>query len=124
MTYRDGGNLSATMVCAILAVVGMLAAGQVLFKYAARTLDFSRPVTFLSFPLGAALILYCGATVLWLLVLTKVSLTIAFPFYGLVFLLVPLLSWIVLKEPVNLPTLIGSVVIALGVVIVATGSRV
>lgn len=123
MTYRDGGNLSATMVCAILAVVGMLAAGQVLFKYASRTIDFSRPLTLLSLPLLSALLLYMAATACWLLVLSRVPLTLAFPFYGLGFVVVPLLSWIFLKEALTLPVIIGSLVIAVGVVIVAMGGR-
>lgn len=123
MIHRATGNLDVRTVAFILGVVGMLSVGQVLFKYAARTLDFSRPATFLSLPLGVALVLYGGATILWLLVLSKISLTIAFPFYGLVFLFVPFLSWAILKEPLNLPTLIGSAVIAVGVVIVATGSQ-
>lgn len=124
MIHRAAGNLDVRTVAFILGVVGMLSVGQVLFKYAARTIDFSRPATVLSLPLGVALVLYGGATILWLLVLSRISLTVAFPFYGLVFLLVPFLSWAVLKEPLNLPTLIGSAVIAAGVVIVATGSRV
>lgn len=123
MMYRGGGNLSATMVWSILAVVGMLAAGQVLFKYASRALDLSRPITFLSLPLLSALLLYAFATVCWLLVLSRVPLTLAFPFYGLGFVVVPLLSWIFLKEALTLPVIIGSLVIAIGVVIVAMGGR-
>lgn len=123
MIHRAAGSLDVRMVVFILGVMGMLSAGQVLFKFAARTIDFSRPATFLSLPLGVALVLYGGATILWLLVLSKIPLTVAFPFYGLVFLLVPLLSWTILKEPLNLPIFIGSAVIAVGVVIVAVGSR-
>lgn len=123
MVYRGDENLSGTMVCAILVVVGMLAAGQVLFKYASRMLDFSRPATFLSVPLLSALLLYALATICWLLVLSRVPLTLAFPFYGLGFVVVPLLSWIFLKEALTLPVIIGSSIIAVGVVIVAMGAR-
>lgn len=123
MMNRSADGLGITMISAILVVTALLSAGQVLFKYAARDLNFTRPATFVSLPLIVALVLYAVATVSWLLVLTKVPLNIAFPFYGLVFLLVPLLSWAILKEPLSAPTIVGSVIIAVGVVVVALGSR-
>lgn len=123
MILRTGGNLNVGMVVVILAVVGMLSAGQVLFKHAARVLDITRPATFLSLSLIVALALYGVATVCWLFVLSRVSLSAAFPFYGLVFVLVPLLSWMILKEPLNISTLIGSAVIVVGVIVVGIGSR-
>lgn len=122
MTHR-AGTLSVGMILMILAVVGMLATGQVLFKYSSGSLDFARPSTFLSLPLLAALLVYGAATFCWLLVLSRVPLNVAFPFYGLVFLIVPLLSWGILKEPLNLSTVAGSLVIAAGVVITAIGGR-
>jgi len=123
MIHRATGNLGVGMIFMILAVVGMLAAGQVLFKYSASSLDFTRPATFLSLPLIAALVMYGVATFCWLLVLSRVPLNVAFPFYGLVFLLVPLLSWGILKESLSVSTLMGNLVIAVGVVITAIGSR-
>jgi len=116
-------GLSVVTMFAIVAVVLLLSAGQVLFKYAANGLDFSKPVSFLSVPLAVALAVYGIATLCWLLVLTKVPLSVAFPFYGLVFLLVPVFSWLILKESLRAPTIIGGVIIAVGVVIVALGSR-
>ena len=123
MIHRVEGNLNIRMVVMIIAVVGMLAAGQVLFKYAARGLDLARPTTLLSLPLFVALVIYGVATLCWLLVLSRVPLAVAFPFYGLVFLLVPFLSWAILKEPLSASNIIGSLVIAIGVVITAIGSR-
>jgi len=123
MIHRATGNLGAGMILLILAVVGMLSAGQVLFKYSAGSLDFARPATFLSLPLLSALVMYGVATFSWLLVLSRVPLNVAFPFYGLVFLLVPLLSWGILKEPLSMSTMVGSLVIAAGVVITAIGGR-
>jgi len=123
MIHRATGSLGIGMVVMILVVVAMLSAGQVLFKFAARTLDFARPASFLSLPLLVALVMYGAATCCWLLVLSRMPLSVAFPFYGLVFLLVPLLSWAILKEPLSMFTVVGSMVIAAGVVIVAIGSR-
>jgi drug/metabolite transporter (DMT)-like permease len=120
---RHWNDLNVAMITMIAVVVLLLSAGQVLFKYAAQSLDFSRPISFLSVPLMIALVLYGGATLCWLLVLTKVPLNVAFPFYGLVFLLVPVLSWLILKEQPNGATFLGSIIIAVGVVVVAMGSR-
>lgn len=121
---RTGNNISISMLVAILIVVVLLAVGQVLFKYASRSLDFTRPATFLSLTLLLALAIYGIATACWLLVLSKVPLNMAFPFYGLVFLLVPIFSWVAFKERLDAATLIGSIVIALGVAITALGHRV
>lgn len=123
MVNRSAEGLGILMVSAILAITVLLSAGQVLFKYAARDLNLMRPATFVSLPLIVALVVYAVATVSWLFVLTKVPLNVAFPFYGIVFLLVPLLSWGILKESLSTPTIIGSVIIAVGVVVVALGSR-
>jgi drug/metabolite transporter (DMT)-like permease len=107
----------------ILLTVGMISAGQLLFKYAARDLDFARPSSFFSTSLITALIIYGLATCLWLWVLSRVPLNIAFPFYGLTFLLVPLLGWLFLGERIGSSTITGSFLILIGVTIVAMGSR-
>lgn len=120
---RHWNGLSVAMIAMIAMVVILLSAGQVLFKYAAQSIDFSRPASFLSIPLMIALALYGSATLCWLMVLTKVPLNIAFPFYGLVFLLIPVLSWLILKEQPSGATILGSIIIAIGVVVVAIGSR-
>lgn len=116
-------GLSPFVVLTIISVIVLLSIGQVLFKYAAQYLDFSRPTSFISAPLAAALALYGVATLCWLLVLTKVPLNIAFSFYGLVFLFVPALSWLILKEQPGSATIVGSIIIAIGVIVVAVGSR-
>ncbi len=124
MINRTHGTLSVGMVFLILVTVGMLSAGQVLFKYASHGLDLSRPNTFLSLPLIVAMLIYGVATIFWLIVLSRIPLSVAFPFYGLTFLLVPLLSWMVLGEKLGLATLVGSAIIAFGVVVVAVGDRI
>ena len=66
-----------------------------------------------------ALTLYALATVLWVLVLRAVPLSIAFPLYALVFLLVPLAAQVFLGEPLTLNTLIGGAIIVVGVFVAA-----
>ena len=106
----------------LLATIAVLAGGQVLFKLSANGLQLGDPRTFLSFPLVAALGIYGVATLMWLVVLTRLPLSVAFPFYGLTFLLVPLLAWLFLGEPLRIQTLVGGVVIIIGVAICAKGA--
>jgi drug/metabolite transporter (DMT)-like permease len=106
----------------VLGTVLALSIGQVLFKLAAEDLQFNEPRTFLSLRLASALVVYMLATIMWLGVLSKLPLSIAFPFYGLTFLLIPVLSAIWLDEPLRIDALIGGALIMLGVAVSARSS--
>lgn len=107
----------------ILSTIIMLAAGQVLFKQAAAGLSLAKPSTLVSWPLIAALALYGIATLTWLMVLARVRLSVAYPFYGLTFLLVPVLAWLLLKEPLRPQVVLGGVIIMIGVAISSMGAK-
>ena len=111
---------SASLLAATLL---LLAAGQVMFKYAANGIAFSQPRTLLSLPLALALLVYALATIAWLAVLTRLPLSVAFPFYGLTFVLVPLFARLVLDEAVAWPTYVGGLVILLGIAITVFGLK-
>lgn len=115
--------LSPSVLGLILATVVMLAAGQILFKQAAGGLSLAKPLSLVSWPLIAALALYGVATLTWLLVLARVRLSVAYPFYGLTFLLVPLLAWLLLKEPLRPQVVIGGLIIMIGVAISSMGTK-
>ena len=119
--FRPGAGLSPTVLLLIVSTILTLAAGQVLFKNAAAGISLSRPSSFMSWALTAALLLYAIATLMWLLVLARVRLSVAFPFYGLTFLIVPVLAWLLLKEPLRIQTLLGGMVILVGVIISTSG---
>jgi drug/metabolite transporter (DMT)-like permease len=107
--------LLVTLLC-----VALIAAGQLLFKVAAAQwrLDGWSLATargFLSPAMLLALALYALATVLWVLVLRTVPLSVAFPLYALVFLMVPVAAQVFLGEPLTLNTLIGGAIIVIGV---------
>lgn len=114
---NESAGLNATTLAMILGTIAMLAAGQVLFKYAAGSLDLGNLRSLLSWPLIAALSVYALATLAWLAVLARVPLSTAFPFYGLGFLLVPLLSVLILGEKFRYSTLVGGAIIMVGIVI-------
>jgi multidrug transporter EmrE-like cation transporter len=107
----------------LLATVVLLSLGQVLFKVAATSLQLSDPRTFLSWPLLSALVLYAVATATWLAVLARLPLSVAFPFYGLTFVLVPLLAHRVLREPVGIASYVGGALILAGIAVSAHGLR-
>jgi drug/metabolite transporter (DMT)-like permease len=113
-------TLSTTLL--VLGTIAILASGQVLFKMASTGLQLSQPRTFFTWQLIVALAAYAVATLLWLLVLTRLPLSVAFPFYGLTFLLVPALAWLFLGEPVRLQTFVGGAIILVGVVVCARAS--
>ena len=121
MTSTDW-RFDLTTMTLLLATIAVLAGGQVLFKLSANGLQLGDPRTFLSVPLVAALGIYGVATLMWLVVLTRLPLSVAFPFYGLTFLLVPILAWLFLGEPLRIQTLVGGVVIIIGVAICAKGA--
>ena len=120
---KSTASLDAGTLTMILGTIALLGFGQVLFKSAATGLELSNPRSLLSFQLVAALAVYGFATLAWLVVLSRVPLVIAFPFYGLGFLLVPLMAWALLNEPLRWQTLVGGAIILVGIVVSSLGAR-
>lgn len=67
--------------------------------------------------LGA--ILYITGAALWLIVLSKVDVTYAYPFVGLGFILTLILGAFLLQEPVNLSRILGTLLIVGGILLVS-----
>jgi drug/metabolite transporter (DMT)-like permease len=110
-------RLLLTLLCVVL-----IAAGQMLFKVAAAQWridgwSWNTARGFLSPAMVLALIVYGMTTVLWVFILRTVPLSVAFPVYALVFVLVPVAAHFLLHEPWSSNTLIGGAVIMLGVII-------
>ena len=99
--------------------VAGIAAGQVLFKYAANSLP-ARPAlgAVIANPyLIGALALYALCTASWIWVLQGLALNRAYPFLSLSFVLVPALSWYFFGETMTRPNLFGIALIVAGVVL-------
>lgn len=109
-------TLAATLVC----VLG-ISLGQLLFKKAALSLPPEPALADWAFNgwLVLALALYATTTVGWVWVLRHAPLSLAYPFMGLAFLLVPLLGRWWLGESVSLQTLAGGALILAGVTLAA-----
>ena len=106
--------LLLTLLC-----VALLAVGQMLFKSAANQWrvdgwSWSSASTLFSPSFVAAMVLYAGVTLLWLMVLRVVPLSIAFPIFALSFLFVPVLAHFVWGEPLTAGRITGCAIILAG----------
>lgn len=116
--------MSALMYFVILSCVFGLAVGNLLLKKTASTiLDIPKDIFLLVFNpwFYYAVIVYGGATLLWVMILRKAPLGLAYPMFALGFIIVPVLDYFFFKEPLRMTTLIGGVIIILGVMIATRG---
>lgn len=113
-------NFSLTLYT-LLCVIG-ISIGQLFFKKAATALppEFSMPLLIQNGWLIAALILYGITTLGWVWILRQAPLHLAYPFMGLAFLIVPVLAWYFLSEPLHWRTLAGGALIMAGVALAST----
>ncbi|HDP70195.1 MAG TPA: multidrug resistance protein [Actinobacteria bacterium] len=65
------------------------------------------------------LMLYGLSALSWLIVLSRVELSFAYPFAALGYAAVVFVSWLYLKEPVSLLRWLGVLVICLGVILIS-----
>jgi len=66
-----------------------------------------------------ALVVYGLATVLWLYILQRIPLSIAYPFSALAMLVVPIFSFLIFKEKLSYSYFMGSILIVSGIVIIS-----
>ena len=107
--------MSFSQIMLILLTVVLLSVGQLLFKMAAMDMKNIDIYSLLQPKLMLALCTYGIATVLWIAVLRHTPLGLAYPFVGLAFLIVPVLSWFWMSEPISLNTIVGGAVILIGI---------
>jgi drug/metabolite transporter (DMT)-like permease len=98
----------------------MLACGQVMFKRVGLSLQghsgLEAILLVIREPLlYAALALYGFATLLWIWILSRVTLSQAYPWVSIGMVIVPLLGWLVFGERVTAPFWLGVVFIVVGV---------
>lgn len=63
--------------------------------------------------------MYSISAIVWLMVLAKLDISLAYPFVGLVFILTMLLGFFVLREPVGIIRIIGTLLVVAGVMLVS-----
>lgn len=113
-------NVAMTSLAQIVLKAGMSAPEVV--KSLSGTVRPSHLVGVLFHPwVMGGLILYFGAALVWLIVLSKVEVSLAYPFVGLGFIVTMVLGWSLLGETLSLHRLLGTLLIAGGVVVLARG---
>jgi drug/metabolite transporter (DMT)-like permease len=118
-------TLTWSQILGLVSFAASMATGQILFKYGATQAGVVQGLQgwidlLLKPVIVLALTLYAFSTILWLWLLQKIPLTIAYPFAALAFLLVPIGAWIFFREPLNLRYLLGVCLILAGVIVTTT----
>jgi drug/metabolite transporter (DMT)-like permease len=104
---------------ALGSVVG-ISVGQLLLKMAAVNLANANATGFWFMGLRINAFLFCGifvlgaSTLLWIWVLRAMPLSVAYPIMALAFVIVPVLSFYLLGEPLTWRLMAGSALIGLG----------
>ena len=107
--------MSFNQIMLILLTVVLLSVGQVLLKFAAMDMKNIDIYSIFQPKLILALSLYVIGTVFWIAVLRDTPLKIAYPFVGLAFVIVPILSWLFLDEQIGFNSIVGGLVILIGI---------
>ncbi|MDO9095752.1 MAG: EamA family transporter [Rubrivivax sp.] len=97
-----------------------MSAGQVLLRAAAIRSTSNAEVGWQSWLNGVtllAIVVYGCAMLLWLWLLSRVPLSQAFAFFGLSFILVPLLAHRFLGDPVSPGTWLGATLVMVGIAV-------
>lgn len=118
------------MLMLVLANVAMTSLAQIVLKAGMSAPDVVRALAggfrlpalvtvFLHPWVVIGLTLYAGAALVWLLVLAKVDVSLAYPFVGLGFVVTMVLAWAFMGESVSATRIAGTLLITAGVVVLA-----
>ena len=128
--------MSKTFINVALLVlsIGLAVAGQLSMKAGMNKVgeinseDLKHPFELIGRVIKSAwavigVLLYAISAVFWLVVLSRVNLSVAYPIVAVGYVVVVFYSWLVFKEPVKWFTWIGLAFIVMGVVITAQGLK-
>lgn len=106
----------------------LMAAGQIFFKMAAENAPQMNSLNAVfSLALNpwfiGALALYAFSTLLWVSVLQQVNLSVAYPFVALGFVVIPLASYVLFKEPLNWQYGLGVVLLLVSLKLITSITR-
>ena len=125
-------NIAASTLILILVSVCMSAAAQVMLKTGMSQGEIGASLAQQRWASSIALVatnpwvvgglaMYFLSAAVWLLVLARVQLSFAYPFVGLGFILTMFLGWWLMGDSIGAQRLIGTLLIAVGVVLIARG---
>jgi len=106
-------------------VAAAMVVGQLLFKLSSAHIQLDSGLfrllsSLLNWQFVLALAVYSLGTVLWVIVIKSVPLNRAYPFMALSFVLLPIASLLILKEPLSLRYIIGTVLLFSGLLVIAS----
>lgn len=130
---------TAINVVLLVISIGLAVAGQLAMKAGMSSVvdkggdlemsDFAHPVS-LAVRVGrdgplavVGIVLYAISAVFWLIVLSRVNLSVAYPMVAVGYVFVVFWSWLVFKEEVRWFSWIGLALIAIGVIITSQGLK-
>jgi len=124
-------NLASSIILILLSI-SIAVGGQLLLKAGINRIgvvDFSNAVALKQLFFGVikspmvmtGLFMYIISAAIWLIVLSAVDLSFAYPFLGFTYVIILVLSKFVLKEDVNPIRWIGTLIITVGVVLISRG---
>jgi drug/metabolite transporter (DMT)-like permease len=119
-------RLSLAQIAILCAYAFGMAGGQILFKLAAIQVLSERPFTEQVFALLqngyflSALTGYFALAVIWVWILSFTPLSRAYPFVALAFAFTPILSGMLLSEPLTIRLMVGIAVTLCGLLLVAS----
>lgn len=118
--------LTSAQIIQLCSFSVLLAAGQIFFKLTAiNAPPLNSLQGVLSLPTNiwfwGALVLYGTATLIWTAALQHVSLSIAYPFVAIGFVIVPLASYFIFKEPISWNYAAGVVLILVALKLITMG---
>ncbi len=110
--------MSPTLLLLLLTGTLCAAAGQVLFKVGASGREAL--ASFFNLWLFSGLLAYALGTLLWIYALSRVRLTVVYPFTALTFVLVYLFGVVILREPTTAQALVGVAFVLGGLFLIST----
>jgi multidrug transporter EmrE-like cation transporter len=114
--------VSVTNILLLLVFTSMLAVGQLLFKHVGLSIQGQPLVDGLLMSarqpmLYVALVIYGLSTALWIWILSRVPLAVAYPWVAVGVAIVPILGWWLFDERLNVTFWMGVCFILVGIVI-------
>lgn len=110
-------GIGFTVLAQVLMKLGMAKNGVVVFSL--KNLLSLIPQIFTNFYLLFGTVSLGAGFLLWLVVLSKLKLSVAIPFTSLNYVLILFFSWLFLKESISLPQFLGVGLIGLGLVLIS-----
>ena len=104
----------------IILKLGMSSASVIMAIQSQSTFSIIQSIVTNIYVIGG-LTLYFSSAAVWLFVLAKVDVSFAYPFVGLGFIVTMLLAYLINGEMLSATKVIGTLCIAIGIVIVAQG---